>query len=136
MSGAAATMKAMIDPWNLAPGFYKARLVKGGWEVPVRVYLDDGLYSCEVDGDLVLSSFDPARLDDMLKELPPGEETHPLMRLRLIGTVIDQTDYDYRTALRKWAREHEPFHPCLHARKPISTLGSPAVTFPTPPRRI
>ena len=94
--------------WPPEPGFFKLRLVRGGWQVPARIVCGgDGLWFAIIDG----VSFQPA--EDPLHA--PGID-----KIWHGGTVTTESDYDYLNALRDAAKRWQPQHPACNPDKPIN----------------
>ena len=88
------------------PGFFKLRLVRKGWQVPVRVLrYTDGTWHVTVNGQDKPQSTDP---------IAAGAQS-----IWESGTAIDQTEYNYLIALREYALAHDPTHPAATPDKPI-----------------
>lgn len=97
------------DPLATPPGFFKLKWVKGGPEIPARLWrvedrdpdtgelMADVQYFAEIDGDPV----DPAS--------PP----------RWPWTRIEEPAWRYLTDLGAWARQHAPNDPQANPRLPV-----------------
>ncbi|MEN6302221.1 MAG: hypothetical protein ABFD96_05810 [Armatimonadia bacterium] len=101
-------------------GWFKRTLARGGVFVPARIWLfqdvdpktgqllDDELLQCEVDG---------MRRDAY-------DEWSWLCR-----NPITEAEFDYLTALRRHAVQHEPDLPIANPRKPVDWLRAPLPQF-------
>lgn len=104
-------------------GWFKRRLVKGGPEVPARIWMyqptdengdlcDDEKLQCEVDG----------RFAD------PHEQWS-----WLCGIPITEAQFNHLTALRQWSEQHAPNEPYANPRKPVDWMTVPTPTFTKEP---
>jgi len=93
--------------WPPSPGWFKLRLVRGGWQVPAMICHHDQIgWWAVLDGEQFAPHDDPAHA--------------PRVSDIWTGTIIDEATYDWLLAVKAWARQHEPDHPCLSPTKPIS----------------
>lgn len=109
---AAAQSRAV---WPPEPGLFSLALVRGGWKVPARIVRDADGWLAEVDGETSSAHPDPA--------YAPG-----VASLWANGLKIDEATFNYLTALREWARLHDPAHPSLHPYRPIDRLTARPLT--------
>jgi hypothetical protein len=96
------------DPIKTAPGFFKLRLVKGGPEVPARLWREE-----ERDdlGRLVADVRYFAEID--------GEPCDPANPPRWPWTRIEEPAWRYLTDLGAWARQHAPNDPQANPMLPV-----------------
>lgn len=96
--------------WPPSPGWFSLRLVSKGWPVPARIACDNGRWHAEIDGEIFADHPDPVhapRVADIWQS----------------GTIVDEADYQWRTAVREDARARgDRDHPSLNPRKPISHM--------------
>lgn len=109
------------------PGFYLLALVPGGWKVAVEITAVRNGWGLIVDGDHHPLTWNR---EDVLLAYAEGMLTgelfnHPMLRVVLFGTLVDEAAYLQRLALKEWARRHEPRHPCLYPDRPISRFDTP-----------
>ncbi len=108
-----------VPNWNLPEaGYYKRRYVSKGPWVPARIWIveyrdpetnelmSDQEYFCEVGGIP----------KNVFKEWPS-----------LLGHPIPRDEFDFLTAQREWAIEHQPDHPQAMPREGIDPRTSPPV---------
>ena len=82
-------------------GFYRLRLVKGGWAVPCQIARNlDGDWYAVVDGEMQSANPDPF-LASFVGRIHSG------------GLRISQGEYDHLLALKTWAAVNNLDHPCL-----------------------
>ncbi len=92
-------------------GFYRLRLVRGGWRVPARiVHGEDGLWMAVIDGVPSLPVLDPA-------ECPAIE------KIWTGGSVITETEFRYLEALREACKRWQPSHPAANPTRPINPMS-------------
>jgi len=109
----------IIDPrGHHAPGFYRARLVKGGPFVPARLWIEDG-DRCPETGEL---------LSDVIYHLEvDGAELRPIPKgYTLQGERITEREYRYLLAMSRHAVEHEPSLPQANPTAPVDLMRAPA----------
>ena len=94
-------------------GFFLYRKVRNGWQVPVQIEIIEGRYVITVDGTVDPFSPTPAEIGDF------DITQHHLGKVTLFGERCDETMYRYRLALKDWAINSCPDHPCLHPDKPV-----------------
>lgn len=116
-------------------GFYATRLVRGGIEVPVRIWhgapIIDGeeqerspRWCVEVDGRTTKTERDPATgyearvpLDPLLDHVWPFCARRP----------IAESEFAFMTRRAAWAREHQPDHPAATPREPVDVRALPPI---------
>src|SRR5215831_15447402 len=92
--------------WPPEAGYFRLKLTKKGWPVPCRIFCEwDGRWHAVVDGRMFHADCDPA-LAPWIGEVWTRAEK------------ISKADYDWLMAVKSWATEHHPDHPCLHPRNP------------------
>jgi hypothetical protein len=98
----------------IEPGFFRLRLVKGGWKVPARIEFDEGTWTVTIDGE-ARSARDPyaAGADYVWTS----------------GEAIEEWQYADLLDLKLWAASAEPTHPCLQPRKRMDPMTLPPVRF-------
>lgn len=91
------------------PGFYETKLVKGGPDIPVRIYLHG---ETDEAGELV----EP----EELRAEQNGHEIEPAaVWLHCSTRPISQGRYEYLMDLGRWAAAHEPDHPQANPKRKI-----------------
>ena len=111
------------------PGYYLLRLCPGGWQVPCIVFEHRGCYSCEVDGKLIPGSWTADELENFWPPINSAEDNQ-VLRISLYGEKCqDASQYEWRHAMKAWARRNSPHHPSLHPDKPIEIRLLPAEEF-------
>jgi hypothetical protein len=99
------------------PGFFRMRLVKGGWLVPCQILCQRGLFWAVVDGTEHPKHHDPILAPWVARVWEGGQST-------------TETDYRWRLLMREWASQHHKRHPCLTPTRAISMMDMPV---PSPP---
>jgi hypothetical protein len=99
--------------WPPEPGWFRLRLVRGGWQVPCQIVHQDGLWWAIVDGEAKAANADPACAEDV-------------ERIWHYGTAIMRHEFDYLEALRAFA---PPDHP---ARNPLVRIDPRTLTPQVP----
>jgi hypothetical protein len=100
--------------WPPRAGFFRLRLVRGGWPVPAEIKLvpieDGGTdrmgWQAVIDGEPRDPDPDPAHAAGV-SDIWHG------------GTIVPQSEFEWCIAVRDHAAAHDPDHPSLHPRKPI-----------------
>ena len=98
------------------PGLFLMRLVRGGPQIAARITCTDGQWQATVDG----------------KPYPPHSDpviAQHVYRVWHSGIVITQGDYDYRLAVKAWATDHQPGHPCLSPYQAVDISLLPPISF-------
>lgn len=106
---------ARRDVASIRVGYFRVRLVRGGFLVPARICRDERGWWGEING---------------LARGRPWSAPHevPLIaRIWEYGREIDEGEYNYLLAVVRWARENEPTHPILSPEKPIDPNLLPPV---------
>ncbi len=88
------------------PGYYRLKLVRGGWGVPCLITHQDGLWQATIDGQEFGAVEDPLSSDELVSIWTWGRQS-------------SEQEYRYLTALRQSA---PPDHPCHHPDRPINFL--------------
>ena len=114
---------------ELVPGFYLVRYVPGGWAVPARIGALDDRYWFEHDGKLIQVVLTAEEAWAIAAHWITGEKIDPIARIIVFGEPCDETTYRHRLALRRWAYNNAPWHPCLHPDKPMDSRLLPAADF-------
>lgn len=96
------------DPITTAPGYFMVRLVKGGPEVPCRLWRDEVR---DEEGDLLQDVRYHAAIDT--------DEVDPASPERWPWTRIPEERWKYLTELAAWSRQHDPDGPAANPRRPI-----------------
>lgn len=99
--------------------------------MPVRVIVENDVILITINGAQVTDVWQIDELDDQFADATAAGELfdHPLFRVILFGEPCDETDYRHRLALKEWAEQHAPWHPCLHPNQPIDQRLLPATDF-------
>lgn len=92
--------------WPPSPGYYRLRLVRGGWEVPARLSFDDGLWTAEIDGVVIA----PPHADPVLA----GAD-----QIWHYGRPITELEYRLLHKLKQIVRCTDPSHPAVNPHRPI-----------------
>jgi hypothetical protein len=93
--------------WPPEPGYFRLRLVKGGWPVGARIgKTEDGLWQAEVDGKLHHPNWNPAY-------------ARMVSDIWHYGERIDQATYQRLIDQAAHARAHDPGHPAADPYTPI-----------------
>lgn len=96
--------------WPPRPGWFSLRLVTKGWEVPARIICAEGRWHAEIDGVMFADHPDPVHAPRVAA-------------IWQSGTIVDETDYLWRTAVRQGARDRgDHGHPALNPLKRISHM--------------
>ena len=129
----AATQRRAVERPN--PGLYLLRLCPGGWQLPARISVRDGIYSAEIDGVPMNRTWDEGDFQMLVYRSLIGEvpQSHPLLKLHWFGRFCSQTEYDHAFRMKEWAKRNMPDHPCLHPHQPIDQRLLPPVEFPDAP---
>lgn len=90
------------------------RLVPKGPFVPCRITCQQGLWRATIDEDEKPATRDP-------------DANEPLMRVWQHGRRITESDYSFALHMKAWARDNQPWHPCLHPHQPIALNSLPPV---------
>jgi hypothetical protein len=90
-------------------GFFTLRLVRGGWAVPAQIARNGRFWFAVVDGETLAAHADPFQAEKVAA-------------IHEFGTAIEQSHYVWLLALREWAAEHDPDHPCLHPYRAINPM--------------
>lgn len=98
-------------------GFYRARLVKGGPWVPVRIWFGPPPDPDDPDGPpLDRSHRWQAIVGD---DLVTGHDVQDVW-IRASGEPVDRQRYDYMRAVRDWAMRADPSAPEANPTKPVN----------------
>jgi hypothetical protein len=117
------------SPTRPEPGYYLTSLVGKGWAVPCRLDLKDGLYSVEVDGEAIPGAWDSEQLGMLLENWVTAKDTAPIVRVILWGQPCEEHVYAHRLAMKEWASQFSPDHPCLTPMKRMNPRLLPATEF-------
>jgi hypothetical protein len=90
------------------PGFFRLRLVPGGWPVPARILHDGEKWQAIIDG----IAADPH----------PDPSIAGVDRIWTSGTRIEQPEYDWRLATKAAALAEQPDHPAANPRKRMDPM--------------
>lgn len=98
-------------------GLYAMRLVRGGPLVAAAIVRDaHGRWRAVIDGS-------PAGFPATDPDDAPG-----VVRIWHGAQHSTQEEHDYLAAMKRWAAQHDPNHPCLHPYKSIDVgLLAPVV---------
>lgn len=110
------------------PGYYVLRLVPKGWEVPCALHREDDRFKVEIDETMIPTAWTIGELEEFW---PPRSlsDGNPVLRVAYYGRPCNLTEYLYRVGYKKWAREHQPDHPCLQPTVPIKQSHLPPNDF-------
>jgi hypothetical protein len=108
-------------------GFYQCRLARGAIWVPVEIYfgrpvvdgelLDRSPRWCAVvDGRTDRNDYDD---DGNLLGRVPLDPILDDVWVHCCGHPISKREYEFKTKLRTWAKEHDPNHPAANPRQRI-----------------
>ena len=113
------------------PGFYLLRIVPRGWQVPASIRRVGDLITGDVDGEPLGKLWSEQMIEEEAAEAIVNGALfdHPLLRISLFGETCSETKYHHRAAIKVWAKEHAPWHPCLSPRRPIDPALLPAEDF-------
>lgn len=116
---------------NPQSGHYLISISPKGWKVPARVTIEDDVIRLVINGSQVIDRWYVNELGNLLADATMAGTLfdHPLFRVVLFGEPCDETTYRHRLALRDWAVDNAPWHPCLHPDKPIDPRTLPATDF-------
>jgi hypothetical protein len=92
--------------WPPEAGWFRFRLVRGGWAVPAAIRQTDDGWSAVIDGFEHPPHDDPAHAEGVSD-------------LWTYGDRIEQHEYDYLTALREHVRRADPSHPAANPHRAI-----------------
>jgi hypothetical protein len=96
--------------WPPEEGYFRLRLVRGGWSVPAQISYDvETGWRATIDGAEREPNRDPALATDV-------------PRVWHYGRFIPEHEYEQLVALKAWAIEHSPRHPCVNPLKPIDRM--------------
>lgn len=106
--------RPIADP---QPGYFRLRLVKGGWAVPCAIGEDEqtGKWTSIID-EQEISHIDPVEAG--------------VFRVWIYGERIEAWQYADLLALKAWAKQAYPDHPCLHPRRAIDPMRLRPITVP------
>jgi hypothetical protein len=92
--------------WPPEPGWFRLRLVRGGWPVPAAIrHTIDGWFAV-IDGFQHPPADDPAYAEG-------------ISDLWTYGDRIEEHEYEYLLALRAHVLTHEPDHPAANPHRAI-----------------
>jgi hypothetical protein len=127
----------MVVPVTDRPvaGFYATRLVRGGIEVPVRIWfgapivdgdeLDRSPRWCvELDGKTTKTERDP---DTGYEARVPLDPLHDGVWPFCARKPITESEFAFLTRRAAWAREHQPEHPAATPRERVDVRRLPPV---------
>lgn len=99
------------------PGFFTLRLIRNGWAVPCSIDFEEQteFWTATIDGE-ARRHIDPVQAG--------------VFRIWIYGKQIEAWRYADLLALKSWAQQHDPDHPCLHPRKPIDFMRITPVAVP------
>lgn len=100
-----------------AAGFYRYRMVKGGFPVAVKIWF--GQPKDPITGELMDRSL---RWQAEINGRPADIDS---LWPRVAGSPIDQAEHDYLASINSWAAEHAPDHAAADPRKPIDLMSAP-----------
>lgn len=105
---------------NPKQGFYKRRLVRGGVDVAVRIYIEDGDRDWDT-GELLSDQIIRCEVDGVLQEDVFEHWSH------CADNPISEAEYRYLLADRAWARRYAPQSPEANPRRPVDFGSMPVV---------
>ena len=91
------------------PGYYKTRLVRGGWEVGVRIFVEADRLAIEIDGERCDRKGQPFDVYAEWPWLRPDTEAN----------------FRFLARTREWANLYEPEHPAANPWRPIDLSRLP-----------
>jgi hypothetical protein len=106
-------------------GTYTVRFVKGGPQVPVRLYqMEGGRWTADVNGQLTGYAYTPEQVEFIMMSWVLGgdrlnKEAGAFAGILSHARVIDQETYDRKLERLAWAKENAPEDSCLHPYDPI-----------------
>lgn len=107
-------------------GFYKAKLVKGGPDLPARIYRPCPCVLPEPEWDIdpwgrahPVDWMTPARMHYRPLEAEIDGEPVPVERVWTGGRPISYREWKYLTDAAGWDRAHDPEAPMANPRKPV-----------------
>lgn len=109
----------IINPNEPREGFYLLSMTRGGWKVAARLSLSGGKWVAIVDGEIDPTQPTPEQL------LTMDATAHAIGRIMLYGQECSEAEYLRRLAMKNWARDHAPNHPCLNPYAPINSFTAP-----------
>ena len=103
------------------PGMYAFSFVKGGHPVAARISLL--MYQSGIDAiDRWILELDA--VGEFATEGDPWAIEY-MERVNFYGKTIDETQFQYLIALRKWALTHDPDHPIANPTRAINLRHQP-----------
>jgi hypothetical protein len=110
---------------NPEPGFFKRRLVKGGPEVPVQIWIEE---ERDEAGDLMADQVVKCTVDGVLADV----DSHWSY---CCARPITEAEFDYLSRVSAHAKARAPREPLANPRKRIDPLKFPLPTFSKPKRK-
>lgn len=113
------------------PGRYLTKLVQKGWAVPasIETTADGTAFTATLDGEPLPGEWSRDDIETQLYDWITGEPSHPFLKITLYGQQCTEAEYQHRLAMKHWARQHAPWHPCLHPTRSIDHSTLPAEDF-------
>lgn len=86
------------------PGYFRMRLVRGGWQVPCKIERGAAGWQATIDGFTHPPDPDPWRAEGV-------------SGIHAYGERIDRQTYSWLLRVKAWAVENHPDHPALEPRR-------------------
>lgn len=92
-------------------GYFRLRLAKGAWAVPARIVRDPerNQWRAILDGEDGTPHCDPMLAQNV-------------SRIWEGGVIITRAEYEWLLAVKLHYSIHDPEHPSLHPRRPVSPM--------------
>lgn len=97
-------------------GWYRARLVRGGPWVPVRIWMESP--TDPETGELIADEFVRAEIDG--REVDPAE-----VWIRACAHPITEETFNYMRDAAAWDRRHDPAAPAANPHRAVDHLRTP-----------
>jgi len=104
----AASQARFVD--IVEPGYFRLRLVRGGWQVPCRIESTSDGWQATIDGFTHPANPDPWRAEGVSD-------------IHTYGERIDAKTYSWLLSIKSWAAENNPDHPACWPRRAIDRLN-------------
>ena len=113
-----------MSHFRISAGHYRLSERRGAWPTPARIEDDNGRFMFEIGGQMY-GPLTEGEIEEALADWVTGLDATPVLRLLLYGEAIDEASYRQMVALREWARDYAPAHPCLSSEREIDLLALP-----------
>ena len=116
---------------QIAPGYYRYRLVRGGPLMPAQVTIEGTMAYVVVGDGSLRASVDTARYADMVIDAVMNGEAfeEPILRCLWFGEPITQREHAYQLSVLAWARANHPDHPLCHPERPVRMGETPVAAI-------